>query len=77
MRTGFINVSNGRKYKRKGKTRHHLVSCTYCNFRKFKLLNVHFKMYHPGVMEQFNKDMTKILMKGQIGTINGIRIIKT
>ena len=75
METRFINVSNGRLYKRNGKTRHHLVSCTYCDFKKFKLLKVHFNLYHPGVLEKWNKEFAIRLSKGQIGEINGIRFI--
>lgn len=77
MKSGFINISNGKRYKRKGKTRHHFVSCTYCDNKKFKLLKVHFKMYHPGVLEEFNEIFEKSLSTGKFGSINGIRFVKS
>ena len=76
MREGFINVGNGRSYKRKGKTRHHLVLCAYC-FTKFKILSVHFKRYHPEELKEITEDVRNAIGKGQIGEINGIRFIKT
>lgn len=76
MKTRLINISNGKKYKRLSKTRHHTTSCSYCD-RRFKMLKPHYQLYHPGILEKQNERISKALSKGEVGSISGVRFIQT
>lgn len=60
----------------KGHTRHWSQVCVVCWQRK-RNLHMHFKKYHPAYLETTKKIALKALSKGQIGIINGFRIVRT
>lgn len=60
----------------KGHTRHWSQVCVVCWKRK-RNIGLHFKMYHPKYIKQTEELVIKALSKGEVGIINGFRIIRT
>ena len=60
----------------KGHIRHWSQACIVCGKRK-RNIYLHFKIYHPKYAEQTDKIAKEALSKGEVGMINGFRVIRT